>query len=154
MICSVQKENHIQPHEKCQTFQWLVIIALSETFHTKLTDILVRRSFSYPVCTSVWIYWCLCIYMCWIFLRKWRRKVKILFWFEGLCGIFTFFTHILLWKEEKGKKEEDEKAIIYWQINICLRDYVCFFSTLQFGIFFHYKKDSSKALYSSFWWSL
>ena len=74
-----RKKNIFQPHEKCQTFHWLVIITLSETFHTKVNDILVRRSFSYSLCISVWIYWCLCIYICWIFLFKENEGVKLKF---------------------------------------------------------------------------
>ena len=33
-------------------------------------------------------------------LRKWRRNVKIFFWFEGFVCDFHFFIHILLWKGE------------------------------------------------------
>ena len=87
-------KNIFQPHEKCRTFQWLVIITLSQTFYTKVNDLFVRRSFSYPLCVSVWIYWCLCIYIFLniFLLRKPRRNVKILFWFEGFVWDFSLFS--------------------------------------------------------------
>ena len=119
MIWSVQKKNHIQPHEKCQTFHWLVIITLSETFHTKVNDILVRRSFSYSLCISVWI-WCLCIYIFLniFILRKWRRNIRILFWFEGLVWDFhCFHSHFTLKRKELGQQDQSKFFIFnHWKM--------------------------------------
>ena len=94
-----------QPHQKCQTFKWLGIINLSQTFHIKVNDIFVRRSFSYPLCISLWIYLCLCIYIYLdiFILRKWRRKVKILFRFEGFVWDFhCFHSHVTLKRSKLG----------------------------------------------------
>jgi len=76
-------------------------------------------------------------------LRKWRRKVKILFWFKGFVWDFHFFhSHFTLKRRELGQQDQSKffifshwkmgtwvsfarQSFIMWGVCVCVCVCVC-----------------------------
>ena len=69
------------------------------------------------ICMNIW---CLCIYIFLniFILRKWRRNVRILFWFEGLVWDFhCFHSHFTFKRRELGQQDQSKFFIFnHWKM--------------------------------------